>query len=79
MLISLMAGRGGMAQFKHPEFGGPGQWMSGGAIMISDMFNNVLKARVDGLCKELSALVRDEPGIAAVGTFQSQSQESREK
>jgi Short C-terminal domain len=74
MLFSVMAGRGGMAQFNHREFGGSGQWMSGGAIMISDMFNNVLKARVDALCNELSTLVRDEPGIAAVGAFQSQSQ-----
>jgi Short C-terminal domain len=74
MLFSVMAGRGGMAQFNHREFGGSGQWMSGGTIMISDMFNNVLKARVDALCNELSTLVRDEPGIAAVGAFQSQSQ-----
>jgi hypothetical protein len=50
MLFSIVAGRGGMAQFNHPEFGGSGQWMSGGAIMISDMFNNVLKARVGALC-----------------------------
>jgi|SRR5271154_7139241 hypothetical protein len=48
--------------------------MSGGAIMISDMFNNVLKARVDALRNELSALVRNEHGIAAAGSFQSQSQ-----
>jgi hypothetical protein len=74
MLFSVMAGRGGMAQFNHPEFGGSGQWMSGGTIMISDMFNNVLQARVNALCNELSTLVRDEPGIAAAGTFQSQSQ-----
>jgi Short C-terminal domain len=34
---------------------------------------------VDALCNELSTLVRDEPGIAAAGAFQSQSQgESRE-
>jgi hypothetical protein len=39
MLASMMAGGGGMAQFSHPEFGGSGQWMAGGAIMISDMFN----------------------------------------
>jgi hypothetical protein len=70
MLFSIVAGRGGMAQFNHPEFGGSGQWMSGGAIMISDMFNNVLKARVNALCNELSALIRDEHGIP----FQSQSQ-----
>jgi hypothetical protein len=60
MLFSMMAGRGGMAQFSHPEFGGSGQWMAGGAIMISDMFNNALKARVDALCNGLSALIRSE-------------------
>jgi hypothetical protein len=54
MLFSVIAGRGSMAQFSHPEFGGSGQWMAGGAIMISDMFNNALKARVDALCNELS-------------------------
>jgi hypothetical protein len=73
MLVSIMAGRGGMAQFSHPEFGGSGQWMGGGAIMISDMFNNALKARVDALCNELSALVRREPDFVAE-SFQSQSQ-----
>ena len=49
MLFAVVSGRGGMAQFSHPEFGGSGQWMRGGAIMISDMFNNALKARVDAL------------------------------
>ena len=77
MLFSIRVGRGGMAQFSHPEFGGSGQWMAGGAIMISDMFNNALKARVDGLCNELSALVRDEPDIAAAGSFPSQNQGAR--
>ena len=61
MLFSIVSGRGGMAQFSHPEFGGSGQWMAGGAIMISDMFNNGLKARVDALCNELSALIRSDP------------------
>jgi len=74
MLVSIMGGRGGMAQFSHPEFGGSGQWMAGGAIMISDMFNNALKARVDALCNELSALIRSEPDFVAVASFQSQSQ-----
>jgi hypothetical protein len=77
MLCSIMVGRGGMAQFSHPEFGGSGQWMAGGAIMISDMFNNALKARVDALCNELSALVRAEPDIGAAASFQSQSQGAR--
>jgi hypothetical protein len=74
MLVSMLAGRSGMAQFSHPEFGGSGQWMAGGAIMISDMFNNGLKARVDALCNELSALIRSEPDFVAAAPFQSQSQ-----
>src|SRR5271154_3463878 len=77
MLVSVVSGRGGMAQFSHPEFGGSGQWMAGGAIMISDMFNNPLKARVDALCNELSALIRSEPDFVAVASFQSQSQGAR--
>jgi hypothetical protein len=40
MLFSIVSGRGGMAHFSHPRFGGSGQWMAGGAIMISDMSNN---------------------------------------
>jgi hypothetical protein len=74
MLFSIVSGRGGMAQFSHPEFGGSGQWMAGGAVMISDMFNNGLKARVDALCNELSALIRSEPDFVAAASFQSQSQ-----
>ncbi len=74
MLLAVVAGNGGMAQFSHPEFGGSGQWMAGGAIMLSDMFNNGLKARVDALCSELSALVRRDPGLTVAPSFQSQSQ-----
>jgi hypothetical protein len=74
MLFSILAGRGGTAQFSHPEFGGSGQRMAGGAIMISDMFNNALKTRVDALCNELSALIRSEPDFVAADSFQSQSQ-----
>src|SRR5580698_423834 len=78
MLFSIVAARGRMAQFSHPEFGGSGQWMAGGPIMISDMFNNALKARVDALCNELSALIRSEPDFAAADSFQLQSQGARE-
>jgi hypothetical protein len=74
MLFSVIAGRGGVAQFSHPEFGGSGQWMAGGAIMISDMFNNALKARVNALCNELSALIRSEPDFVAADSFQAQIQ-----
>jgi Short C-terminal domain len=77
MLLSVVAGHGRMAQFSHPEFGGSGQWMGGGAIMISDMFNNALKAGVDDLCVELAELVRSEPDFVASGSFQSQSQGPR--
>ena len=45
LLQALLAGNGGMAQFNHPEFGGSGQWMQGGMIMVGDMFNQGLKAR----------------------------------
>jgi hypothetical protein len=77
MLVSLVSRRGSMAQFSHPEFGGSGQWMAGGAIMISHMFNNALKARVDALCNELSTLIQSEPDFAAADSFQSQSQAAR--
>jgi len=43
-----------MAQFSHPEFGGSGQWMSGGMLMLGDMFDHELKRRVNALCMELS-------------------------
>lgn len=65
MLQALMNGNGTMAQFSHPEFGGSGQWMQGGMTMIADMFNNMLKARVDGLCAELSGLLASQPLFAA--------------
>src|SRR3954465_6270814 len=74
MLDALQRGGGGMAQFSHPEFGGSGQWMRGGMTMIGDMFNNALKARVDGLCADLSALVASQPDLVRTGSFQSQSQ-----
>ncbi|KUF10989.1 SHOCT domain-containing protein [Pseudoponticoccus marisrubri] len=54
MLRAVAQGGGTQAQFSHPEFGGMGQWSSGGMTMIGDMFNNTLKARVDALCAELS-------------------------
>ncbi len=77
MLWAVVQGQGSMAQFGHPEFGGPGQWMRGGMTMVSDMFNHALKARVDGLCNELASLVASQPGLLhGGGSFQSQSQGS---
>ncbi len=63
-----------MAQFSHSEFGGSGQWVRGGMVMIGDMFNNELKARVDGLAKELSNAIATAPGLMPAGSFQAQSQ-----
>ena len=74
MLESVINGNGSMAQFNHPEFSGSGQWMQGGMTMVSDMFNNYLKGRVDSLCSELSQLVANQPGLLQTGSFQSQSQ-----
>lgn len=74
MLESVINGNGSMAQFSHPEFSGSGQWMRGGMIMVSDMFNNYLRGRIDGLCNELSNLIADQPDLIRSGSFQSQSQ-----
>lgn len=75
LLMAVMAGQGNQAQFNHPDLGGMGQWSLGGMIMVGDMFNNNLKARVDALCTELSNLVRSTSGLMqASSAFQSQSQ-----
>jgi hypothetical protein len=41
-----------------------GQWSQGGMIMIGDMFNNGLKARVDSLCRDLADLLRGQEVFA---------------
>jgi hypothetical protein len=60
VLRALIAGGGTMAQFNHPELGGMGQWSQGGMIMVGDMFNDALKAKVSGFCTELAGLVADQ-------------------
>jgi len=74
MLQAVINGNGRMAQFNHPEFSGSGQWMSGGMTMVSDMFNNSLKASIDKLCAELAQLVATQPDLLGSGSFQSQQQ-----
>jgi len=64
MLDAIAAGDGSMAQFDHREFGGAGQWMRGGMLMIGDMFNDALKARVAALCADLSQALANDPGLA---------------
>ena len=79
MLESVINGNGHMAQFNHREFAGSGQWMRGGMTMVSDMFNNHLKNRVDGLCSELSRLLASQPDLLRSGSFQSQNQGSQQQ
>lgn len=76
MLEAVAAGQGTQAQFNVPELGGMGQWSQGGMTMVGDMFNHGLKARVDALCADLAAVVRDTSVFAPAQSFQSQSQGS---
>ncbi len=74
LLSALAAGNGMQAQFSHPDLGGMGQWSRGGMIMVGDMFNAALKARVDALCTELSDLLETATPFAAPAQSQLQSQ-----
>lgn len=73
LLCAVIQGHGTMAQFSHPELGGSGQWMQGGMTMVGDMFNYALKAKVDGLCSELSRLLASQQSSLLMPTS-SQSQ-----
>lgn len=59
LLAALVRGGGSQAQFDHPDLGGHGQWMRGGMLMIGDMFNDALKARVAKACEQLAPLARN--------------------
>jgi hypothetical protein len=74
LLQALLNSKGTMAQFDHRELGGAGQWMPGGMTMVGDMFNHGLKAKVDGLCSELSQILAAQPFVPFPAGFQSQSQ-----
>lgn len=74
MLTAVYNGNGSMAQFSHPEFGGSGQWMAGGMMMIGDMFNQNLKYRVASLCDDCARSIAENQTGTNSGVFQSQSQ-----
>lgn len=65
LLAAMIRGHGGMAQFDHPEFGGAGQWMRGGMLMVGDPFDDARKARIAALCSELSQAVASRAGLVA--------------
>jgi hypothetical protein len=62
---ALRHGGSRMAQFSHQELGGMGQWSAGGMVMIGDMFNQSLKARVDALCNDLASVVASSPAASS--------------
>jgi hypothetical protein len=70
---ALRHGNNTMAQFNHPELGGMGQWVAGGMLMIGDMFNNDLKARVGALCRDLAAAPGPVPAAAEQQPSQSRN------
>ncbi|MCA8879960.1 MAG: SHOCT domain-containing protein [Rhodobacteraceae bacterium] len=83
LLVAVNNGGGTQAQFSHPDLGGMGQWSRGGMVMVGDMFNNALKATVDGICTELSnqlaasqMFVPYTPAPMPSGSSQSQYQGS---
>jgi hypothetical protein len=74
LLMAIVAGQATQAQFNHPELGGMGQWSQGGMIMVGDMFNNGLKAKISDICSELATLARRADLQAPQASHQSQYQ-----
>jgi hypothetical protein len=64
LLEALQRGNGYQAQFDIAELGGMGQWQ-GGMVMVGDMFNTDLKAKVDALRGDLSGALRGGALFAA--------------
>jgi hypothetical protein len=63
MLDAVIRGDGSMAHFNHPEFDGIGQWVRGGATMVSSMVEHDLRGWIDALCLDLANLVAEEPRL----------------
>ena len=62
MLDAVAKGGGGAAKFNLPEFGGAGEWMRGMSLM-GGMGGDPVKATVDSLCNELSALMTAQASL----------------
>ncbi|WP_295853608.1 SHOCT domain-containing protein [uncultured Xylophilus sp.] len=61
---AVVRGGGRMAQFSHPELGGSGQWMRNGMVMVGDMLNTGLSARVASTCEDLAQWLDAHPDFA---------------
>lgn len=74
LLHGLQATGGNQVQFNIPELGGMGQWQPS-MVMVGDMFNHELKAKVDQLCTVLAGLSRQLPREVAepMGTLLGQT------
>ncbi|MCE9663246.1 SHOCT domain-containing protein [Halomonas sp. M5N1S17] len=72
LVLAVADGDGQMAMFSHPQFGGPGQWMQGGMLMLSDPLNHALNARVDALCHEIGERVGGMAGEGIAGEIAAQ-------
>ena len=66
---ALVHSRGAAAQFDHPELGGMGQWMRGGMVMIGDMSNAALAAKVSLACTLLSEHAEVQKSAAPQATW----------
>ena len=62
---AVALGGGRAAQFDHPDLGGMGQWQGGSMVMVGDMFNTGLAARVALAC---SLLADSNVGVHVVNT-----------
>lgn len=60
LLDGLKASGGSQVQFNISELGGMGQWQPG-MVMVGDMFNNSLKAKVQRLCEDIASAARSMP------------------
>jgi hypothetical protein len=76
LLNGLVQSGGNQVQFNIAELGGMGQWQ-GGMVMIGDMFNNMLKNRVNNLCYELAELSRSLPEEKSKSKVAKSSEEDK--
>ncbi len=62
ILAQLQQNGGRQAQFNDPSLGGYGQWQAG-MLMIGDMMNHALKAKVAAFLSDLAALASKSPVV----------------